>query len=178
MSSTILSDPCLSQCTLANGRVDWTCYAACRKTIPRTPQTIPPTPPDPAMPTPWLDFWKRLNNPPDPAQPIPPEYMKLLAGSTTFRILREDGRTSWIPRNDPQRQEIAASILGPVFDHSQDIDSPDFHLQAASTLRDHRLLDAAFNTLARGLSIEPDNPELQAAMGEVQNLLVTTTSGA
>lgn len=174
MSSTVLLNPCLAQCTV-NGRVDWTCYAACSKTLPRTPIVFPPTPPDPAMPAPWLDFWKRLDTPPDPSQPISPDYVKLFAGSTTFRMLRDDGKTSWIPRNGSERQEIASAVLGPVFERSQDIDSPDFHLMAASTFRDHRLLDAAFNTLARGLSFEPDNPELQAAMEEVRDLLITAS---
>jgi hypothetical protein len=86
-------------------------------------------------------------------------------------MLREDGKVAWIRRSDPHRQEIASAVLRPVFDRTLDVDSPEFHLRAAQTLREERLLEAAFLLLARGLSIAPDNPELQAAMAETQDLL-------
>ena len=121
----------------------------------------------PPGPTPFPPF------PPDPSEPIPPDYLKLLGGSTAFRQLREDGRTGWIPRAGSRREEIAKAVFAPVFSGGQDSNSPAFHLEAATTLRENRLLDAAFLTLARGLSIQPNNPDLQAAMVEVTDMLAS-----
>jgi hypothetical protein len=113
--------------------------------------------------------------PPDPSKLIPPDFLKRLGGSTAFRQLREDGKTSWIPRAGSRREEIAKAVFAPVFSGGQDSNSPAFHLEAAKTLRENRLLDAAFLTLARGLSIQPDNPDLQIAMAEVTYMLVSAS---